>query len=78
LKSQYVARLIYVKKDNLLISGSVDGRISIWNLYYFQCVQNFSALGGGVRSLVLLPGGFFLLDYMMTVLKSGILKIVNV
>jgi WD40 repeat protein len=59
LKSQYVARLIHVEKNNLLISGSADGRINIWNLYNFECIQNFSAFCGGVRSLVLLPGGFF-------------------
>jgi WD40 repeat protein len=59
LKSHYVARLIHVEKSNLLISGSVDGRINIWNLYNFQCIQNFSVFGGNVHSLVLLPGGFF-------------------
>jgi WD40 repeat protein len=58
LISYYVTKLIHIEKENLMVSGSREGKINIWNLSDYQCIHMLNAYGE-VCSLLLLPGGFY-------------------
>jgi WD40 repeat protein len=58
LISYYVTKLIHIEKENLLVSGSREGKINIWNLSDYQCLHMLYACSE-VCSLLLLPGGFY-------------------
>jgi WD40 repeat protein len=54
----YINSLIFIERDNSLVSGSYDNSIKIWELNDFQCLKTIQ-VEYGIRDLLLLPGGYF-------------------
>jgi WD40 repeat protein len=50
--------LLFAEKSKLLISGSRDETIKFWELNDYNCIKTIQ-LCGSIRSLLLLPGGYF-------------------
>jgi WD40 repeat protein len=56
--TDWVYSIIYMEKEDRLISGSCDCTIRIWEFEHYQCVCKFGT-NHVVWSLLLLPGGYF-------------------
>jgi WD40 repeat protein len=50
--------LVYVNKDNILLTGNNDKFIKVWRMQDYLCVRIIEAHADGVSSLLLLPCGF--------------------
>jgi WD40 repeat protein len=56
--TEWVNALIFIKKYNLLLSGSFDCTIRAWCTIGYQCIRKIE-LSTNVESLLLLPNGYF-------------------
>jgi WD40 repeat protein len=54
----WINSLIFIERDNSLVSGSDDMSIKIWEVNYFQCLKTIQ-VNNVIMSLLLLPGGYF-------------------
>jgi WD40 repeat protein len=54
----WINTLAFVNKYGLLLSGSHDDIIKVWNLSAYQCIKTIP-VWGGVYKLLSLPGGYF-------------------
>jgi WD40 repeat protein len=57
-RSMRKATLIFVERDNLLLSGTQETIIKVWSLETFQCIQNVEIKIDGIYSFLLLPNGY--------------------
>jgi WD40 repeat protein len=57
--SAVVLVLLYIQDYDLLLSGSMDKTIKVWNINDSQCIQTIEAHEDGVFSLLYLPNGYF-------------------
>jgi WD40 repeat protein len=55
--TNYIDCLLYIDRYNLLISGSRDGKIKLWDTVDYVCVKNINAHASGVTCLLKLCGG---------------------
>jgi WD40 repeat protein len=64
-----VLSLLFIEKYNLLLSGSADKAIKVWDTRSYDCVATIEdAHGGEVKCLVWLPCGYF-------ASSSGVIKV---
>jgi WD40 repeat protein len=59
--SRKVYCLLYLEKENLMVSGSNDKTKKIWSVSDKQCIRTINAHTRGVTCLVMLPGAIRLL-----------------
>jgi WD40 repeat protein len=64
----YVYSLAYVEKANLLISGSNNKNIRIWNMDDYKCIKTINC-DAAVKCLLALPNGYFLSAYYDNTVK---------
>jgi WD40 repeat protein len=57
--THYIDCLLYIDRYNLLISGSRDGGIKVWDIIFYVCVKSLNAHIKGVTCLLKLNGGHF-------------------
>lgn len=50
------------KSLSLLLSGSCDGEVKLWNLPRRECIKSFAAHSGFVRGLAVVPSGAFFIS----------------
>jgi WD40 repeat protein len=58
LQSMGEVALIFVEKDNLLLTGTYDTIIKVWCLETFKCIKNVEIKIDGVYSFLLLPNRY--------------------
>jgi WD40 repeat protein len=67
--THYIDCLLFIDRYNLLISGSRDGKIKIWDILGYVCVENINADASGVTCLLKLNGGYFASGFADKILK---------
>jgi WD40 repeat protein len=53
-----VLSLAFSNKDNLLVSGSHDRFIKLWNFEDNQCIKTINTHMDGISRVLILPGGY--------------------
>jgi WD40 repeat protein len=53
----WVFTLLYIEKDNHLLSGAFDGTSKVWDLENYQCILSINT--DFVKENLLLPNGYF-------------------
>jgi WD40 repeat protein len=56
--NSWINTLAFVSKYDVLLSGSHDNIIKVWDLSVYQCIKTI-VVGGMVYKLLSLPGGYF-------------------
>jgi WD40 repeat protein len=54
-----ITSLLFIEGNSLLLSGSNDGIIMIWSTEDYNCVKMVETQQGMLKSLLLLPSGYF-------------------
>jgi WD40 repeat protein len=56
----WIYALVYIEKENRLLSGSFKGEIRVWDLTTYECIRTiYEAHYKGIRCLLYLPNGYF-------------------
>jgi WD40 repeat protein len=50
--------MFFIEKQNVLLSGSNNGVVKVWELLNYQCIKIVESIGG-VDKFILLPNGYF-------------------
>jgi WD40 repeat protein len=70
--TEWVNALLFIKKYNIMLSGSLDS-IRVWCTISYQCIRIID-IPTGVESLLLLPNGYFASGLS----SEGVIKIWNI
>jgi WD40 repeat protein len=55
----YVSCLLFLDKENLLLSCANDKTLKVWELIKYECIRTIEIEGKAVQSFLLLPCGYF-------------------
>jgi WD40 repeat protein len=55
----WVLNLIFVSEKGLLLAGTYNQMIKVWDINCYECIKTIDAHNGGVCSFLLLPRGYF-------------------
>jgi WD40 repeat protein len=69
--NDFINVLLFIEKFNILLSGSNDKTIKVWNVKGFECIKTIDAHDKGISTLLMLSGGFFASGFY----NDGIVKI---
>jgi WD40 repeat protein len=65
----WVLSLLVIPNKDILLSGSKDKTIRVWNIINYDCIEEIKSHINSVRSLLLLPNGYIAAGYWYGCIK---------